>query len=62
MTTKTKDAKSRVKVGKLGINKETVKNLTSSEARNIKGGEDIGTKTKTKPPTCPAIGRSKTGL
>ena len=30
--------KGRVKVGKLQVNKETVKNLTSSERRKIKGG------------------------
>ena len=30
--------KGRVKVGKLQLNKETVKNLTSSERRKIKGG------------------------
>ena len=33
-----KGQKSRVKVGKLKLNKVTVKNLTSSERRKIKGG------------------------
>jgi len=33
-----KGQKSRVKVGKLQLNKETVKSLTSSERRKIKGG------------------------
>ncbi len=30
--------KGRVKVGKLKLNKETVKDLTDSEAKKIKGG------------------------
>jgi hypothetical protein len=33
-----KKEKGRVKVGKLQLNKETVKTLTSSERRKIKGG------------------------
>lgn len=42
MVTK-KENKSRVKVGKLKLNKETVKDLTDKEARRIKGG--VGTAT-----------------
>ena len=42
MTTKKKDRasdeKSRVKVGKLQVNKETVEDLTAKEAEQIKGG------------------------
>ena len=58
MTTKTKG---KVKVGKLDLNKETVKNLTSSEAKKVKGGKGEGGGTR--PPACPTIGRptSKTG-
>ena len=37
-----KGQKSRVKVGKLKLNKVTVKNLTSSERRRIKGGLRTG--------------------
>ena len=33
--------KSRVQVGKLKVNKETIKNLTGKEKRQIKGGEGI---------------------
>lgn len=32
------EKKDRVKVGKLKLNKETVKNLTGSQERKIKGG------------------------
>ncbi|MBA3768426.1 MAG: hypothetical protein H0W99_15890 [Acidobacteria bacterium] len=34
-----KEKKGRVKVGKLKLNKETVKDLTGSEAKKIKGGK-----------------------
>jgi len=34
--------KGRVQVGKLQLNKESVKNLTSSERRKIKGGKREG--------------------
>jgi hypothetical protein len=33
--------KSRIKVGKLEVSKETVKNLTGKEKRQVKGGEGI---------------------
>lgn len=33
-----KENKSRVKVGKLKLNKETVKDLSNKEAKQIKGG------------------------
>ena len=33
--------KSRVKVGKLQVNKESLTNLTGKEKRQIKGGEGI---------------------
>lgn len=35
---KTGSAKGRIKVGKLNLAKETVKDLTSSKKRQIKGG------------------------
>jgi hypothetical protein len=35
---KTGEKKGKVKVGKLELNKETVKDLTSGERRQIKGG------------------------
>ncbi len=43
MTARTKSAgktgqKGKVKVGKLKVNKETVKNLSDSEKRGVKGG------------------------
>ena len=38
VTKATKNKSSRVKVGKLRLNKETVKDLTDSEAKRIKGG------------------------
>jgi hypothetical protein len=38
VTKATKKKGSRVKVGKLKVNKETVKNLTKSEVKKIKGG------------------------
>jgi hypothetical protein len=39
MVTKKKNAaREKVKIGKLKINKETVKNLTSKEVKKIKGG------------------------
>jgi natural product precursor len=43
MVTKSKTdgtKKGRIKVGKLKLNKETVKDLTSKEAKQIKGGTD----------------------
>lgn len=36
--TKTASKKSRVKVGKLKLNKETIKDLTGDEARRVRGG------------------------
>jgi hypothetical protein len=43
MTTNKKDSatakKNRVKIGKLQVNKETVKELTHKEAEQIKGGD-----------------------
>lgn len=48
MTTKTKG---KVKVGKLDLNKETVKNLTNSESKKVKGG--LGGQAQ----GCPTIGR-----
>ena len=41
MVTKKKSAKSRVKVGKLKLNKETVKDLKKGEAGKVKGGFGI---------------------
>ena len=40
MVTKTKAAqkKGKVKVGRLEVNKETVKDLTNSEEKKVKGG------------------------
>lgn len=61
MTTKTK-AKGKVKVGRLDLNKETIKNLTHSESKKIKGGVEVE---KDRCPTCPQIGTratSKGGL
>ena len=34
----TEDAKAKVKVGKLEVNKETVKDLTDSEKQKVQGG------------------------
>ena len=47
MVTKSKkqstgEKKGRVKVRKLRLNKETVKNLTGSQARAVKGGLGVG--------------------
>jgi hypothetical protein len=42
MVTKSRGAdakKGKVKVGKLNLKKETVKNLTGSEKKNVKGGQ-----------------------
>ena len=42
MVTKSRNAgakKGKVKVGKLNLKKETVKNLSGSEKRNVKGGQ-----------------------
>jgi hypothetical protein len=46
MVTKSKTSanaqkKVRVKVGKLKLNKETVKNLSAGEGKKIKGGQDL---------------------
>jgi len=38
------EKKGRVKVGKLQVNKETVKNLTSAEQKGIKGGGTVYTR------------------
>ena len=39
MVSKSKtNKKSRVKVGKLKLNKETIKDLTENEAKKVKGG------------------------
>ena len=43
------DQKSRVKVGKLQVNKETVEDLTDKEAEQIKGGGFLSVD----PVTCP---------
>jgi hypothetical protein len=49
MTTNKKDSvsekKGRVKVGKLQVNKETIKDLTDKEAERIKGGNPQATLT-----------------
>lgn len=37
------EKRQRVKIGKLNLNKETVKDLTSSDAKRIRGGGCIGT-------------------
>ena len=34
--------KAKVKVGKLQVNKETVKDLTKGEAKKVKGGAGVG--------------------
>jgi hypothetical protein len=34
-----KTSKARLKIGKLKLNKETVKDLTSAESRKVKGGQ-----------------------
>ena len=41
-TGKPASKKSRVKVGKLKLNKETVKDLSGKEAKRVKGGADQG--------------------
>jgi len=41
---KTEQKKGRVKVGKLKLGKETVKDLTSSKKKQIKGGAACGCK------------------
>jgi hypothetical protein len=46
--------KGRVKVGKLKLNKETVKDLTGREADKIRGGGSVLGMTG----TCPGRGRS----
>lgn len=46
MVTKSKKSgtkKGRVKVGKLSLNKETVKNLSAGEKRRVKGGVGVAT-------------------
>jgi len=52
MTTKkeTGEKKGKVKVGKLNLNKETVKELTSSQAKRVQGG--VGTKCVSYPASC----------
>ena len=35
------ETEGRVKVGKLRINKETIKDLTSDESQNVKGGTGL---------------------
>jgi hypothetical protein len=45
--------KNRVKVGKLKLNRETVKDLTGDEARRVKGGVGGGGGT----PTCVVVNR-----
>ena len=37
-TDKNTEQKGRVKVGKLKVNKESIKDLTSGEAKKVKGG------------------------
>lgn len=36
------EKRNRVKVGKLKLNKETIRDLTSEESKQIKGGTDPG--------------------
>lgn len=46
MVTKSKKSgakKGRVKVGKLSLTKETVKNLSAGEKKRVKGGVDVAT-------------------
>lgn len=38
MVTKSKSAKKQVKIGKLKLNKETVKDLSKLDAKAVKGG------------------------
>ena len=42
-TSETDETEGRIKVGKLRINKETVKDLTSDETQNVKGGTGLCT-------------------
>ena len=51
MVTKRKTAKKQVKVGKLKLNKETLKDLSSKDAKKVKGGAAIG---KWKTQDCPS--------
>jgi hypothetical protein len=44
---------SRTKLGKLKLNKETVKNLTSKETKAVKGGQAVANPNPTKG-ICPA--------
>jgi hypothetical protein len=52
MVTKRQSTKKQIKVGKLKLNKETVKDLTRLQAKGIKGGLGGQPQTKTvAPPT-----------
>lgn len=55
-TTSKATKKSRVKVGKLKVNKETVKNLSDKESKQVKGG--VGARKPCAPSlvtTCPGV-------
>jgi hypothetical protein len=48
MVAKNKSAKKQVKVGKLKLKKETVKQLTPADARKVKGGAEAAIALHTK--------------
>lgn len=54
MVTKRKAAKKQVKVGKLKLNKETLKDLTVEDAKKVKGGA-AGTILPWKSAKCPTF-------
>lgn len=45
MVTKSKPTQKQVKVGKLKLNKETVKDLTANDAKKVKGGAALAIRT-----------------
>ena len=51
-TSKQEEKKRKVKVGKLQLNEETVKDLTGSDAKRIRGGAAAGDEVNTKPKGC----------
>ena len=53
-TTSKATKKSRVKVGKLKVNKETVKDLTDKESKQVKGGKG-GRCAPSLVTTCPGV-------
>jgi hypothetical protein len=53
MVTKSKSAKKPVKVGKLKLNKDTVKDLTAKDAKKVKGGAVVDRGGYSGAPGCP---------